>query len=342
MIDLLKLMCIENDPNLFSLKVHHGGAFTYVLGPKRTRAPRRAYKCGNADWFDDVDADGFSMIEVSDKGLESLRADIDVLDMLSYVHKFKLIEVFIEHHVDTSVIDIDDEEYSTQESDGLGSGNAGLGRHESEGIGNDNVDDVNVGLGNDNVDENDNVYEFDPVFSYQDTNHDNVDDVNIGSRNDNVDDVNVGSGNDNVDKEGSDNSEDHDDSKDSKDSDFECDLKDRINDVHVHMEMFREHTDPNVEWVGPTKSMPELELELLKALDGTERRKALEKLAKCHKPVDGKLYSEYFYVSETFANKELIKDTVTRISVEQMRQLYLTRNDNERLRAKCEGVVPVF
>ncbi|GKG02317.1 hypothetical protein Tco_0307022, partial [Tanacetum coccineum] len=88
---------------------------------------------------------------------------------------------------------------------------------------------------------------LDPVFSYQDTNHDNVDDVNIGSRNDNVD------------KEGSDNSEDHDDSKDSEDSDFECDLKDRINDVHVHMEMFREHTDPNVEWVGPTTSMPEVE-----------------------------------------------------------------------------------
>nr|GEV77324.1 transposase, MuDR [Tanacetum cinerariifolium] len=230
-----------------------------------------------------------------DKGLESLRANIDVSDMLNFVHKFKLIKVFVEYPVDTSVIDIDDQEDSdnirnANESDGLGSGNAGLGRHESEDIRNDNVDDVNVGLGNDNEDE------FDPLFSYQDTNHDNIDDVNIG--NDNVDDVNVGSGNDNVDIKGSDNSEDHDDSEDSEENNFECDLKDQITNVHVHMEMFKEHTVPNVEWVGPT--------------------------------------------DETFANKELIKGTMTRISVGQMRQLYFTRNDNERDMAKCRGVVPMF
>nr|GEY14893.1 hypothetical protein [Tanacetum cinerariifolium] len=33
-----------NDLNLFTLKVNHGGVFTYVYGPKRTRAPRRVYK----------------------------------------------------------------------------------------------------------------------------------------------------------------------------------------------------------------------------------------------------------------------------------------------------------
>ncbi|GKG01379.1 hypothetical protein Tco_0306084, partial [Tanacetum coccineum] len=86
-------------------------------------------KGGNADWFDDVDADGFSVLEVSgmvkelgyenpqmkfyykkptadlDKGLEPLSKDIDVLDMLSYVNKYKLMEVFIEHLVDNSVMD---------------------------------------------------------------------------------------------------------------------------------------------------------------------------------------------------------------------------------------------
>nr|GEW55923.1 transposase, MuDR [Tanacetum cinerariifolium] len=117
-----------NDLNLFTLKVNHGGVFTYVYGLKRTRAPRRVYKGGNADWFDDVDVDGFSVLEVSgmvkelgyenpqmkfyykkptadlDKGLEPLRKDIDVLDMLSYVNKYKLIEVFIEHPIDNHVI----------------------------------------------------------------------------------------------------------------------------------------------------------------------------------------------------------------------------------------------
>nr|GEY15342.1 hypothetical protein [Tanacetum cinerariifolium] len=91
-----------NDLNLFTLKVNHGGVFTYVYGPKRTRAPRRVYKGGNADWFDDVDADGFSVLEVSGMVKE---LDIDVLDMLSYVNKYKLMEVFIEHPVDNSVMD---------------------------------------------------------------------------------------------------------------------------------------------------------------------------------------------------------------------------------------------
>ncbi|GKA15794.1 hypothetical protein Tco_0695541, partial [Tanacetum coccineum] len=55
----------KNDPNLFFIKVNYGDGFSYVYGPKRTRAPRRVYKGGNADWFDVVDADGFSVIEVS-------------------------------------------------------------------------------------------------------------------------------------------------------------------------------------------------------------------------------------------------------------------------------------
>ncbi|GJT05955.1 hypothetical protein Tco_0840417 [Tanacetum coccineum] len=219
---------------------------------KRTKAPTRVYKGGNVDWFDDVDANGFSVIEVSIMRKE--------LDMLSYVHKFKLMEVFIEHPVDTYVLDTDHEE----DSDDLGNG---LGTHESEGIrsananvdefdlvfsyldtNHDNVDDVNVGLGNDIVDE------FDPLFSYPDTNHDNVDDVNVSLRNDNVDEFDHL-----VDIEGC-YSEDSDD---SEDSDFECDIEDQINDVHVDMEI---EIDSDKDEVG--------------------RKKALKKLAKCHKHVN--------------------------------------------------------
>nr|GEX31488.1 transposase, MuDR [Tanacetum cinerariifolium] len=155
----------ENDPNLFSLKVNHGGGFSYVYSPKRTRAPRRVYKGRNADWFDGVDADGFSVIEVSgmlkglgyenpnikilykkpasdlDKRLKPLSKDIDVL-LLNYVHRFKLIKLFIKHPVDKcvldkSVIDLDQEDNSF--IDGLESSNAGLGTHESEALENDNA-----------------------------------------------------------------------------------------------------------------------------------------------------------------------------------------------------------
>ncbi|GJR20491.1 hypothetical protein Tco_0969018 [Tanacetum coccineum] len=147
----------KNDPNIFSLKIKHGGGYSYVYGPKRTMALRHVYKGGNADWFDDVNADGFSVIEVSGKGLGPLSNDIDVLNLLSYVHKFKLIELFIKHLVDTSILntfvmDLDHEDdcddlgssnvgLGTHESDGLESGNDGLGSHESDGLesGNDGL-----------------------------------------------------------------------------------------------------------------------------------------------------------------------------------------------------------
>nr|GEZ20850.1 hypothetical protein [Tanacetum cinerariifolium] len=272
----------ENDPNLFSLKVNHGGRFSYVYGPKRTRAPRHVYKGGNADWFNDIDVDGFFVIEVLDKGHEPLSKDIDVLDLLSYVRKFKLIELFIKHMVDscvldTSVIDLDHED--NRVSDGLESGNVGI--------------------------ENDNVEELDPLFSYLNTNHH----IRQSSSDDN------------------DKIDDTEESDESKDSDFECDIEDRIDDVYVDMEMFTKNTDPSEEWVGSTDDIDPND-------DEAKRKKALRKLSKGRKPVDGQLYTKNYYVSETFPNKEMIKYMVTRISVVNRRELYLTKKDKERVRAE--------
>nr|GEY47325.1 transposase, MuDR [Tanacetum cinerariifolium] len=233
----------KNDPNLFSLKVNHGGRFSYVYGPKRTRAPRHVYKGGNADWFNDIDVDGFFVIEVLDKGHEPLSKDIDVLDLLSYVRKFKLIELFIKHMVDscvldTSVIDLDHED--NRVSDGLESGNVGI--------------------------ENDNVEELDPLFSYLNTNHH----IRQSSSDDN------------------DKIDDTEESDESKDSDFECDIEDRIDDVYVDMEMFTKNTDPSEEWVGSTDDIDPND-------DEAKRKKALRKLSKGRKPVDGQLYTKNYY-----------------------------------------------
>ncbi|GJR27357.1 hypothetical protein Tco_1103589 [Tanacetum coccineum] len=60
------------------------------------------------------------------------------------------------------------------------------------------------------------------------------------------------------------------------------------------------------------------------------RKKALRMLAKKHKPVDGNIYSENFYCGQTFANKELIKQMVSRLAVENRRQLWLSKNENRR------------
>ncbi|GKE02548.1 hypothetical protein Tco_1390531 [Tanacetum coccineum] len=342
----------KNDPNLFSIKVNHGGGFSYVYGPKRTRAPRRVYKGGNADWFDDVDADGFSVIEVSgmlkelgydnpnikihykkptsdlDKGLEPLLKDIDVLDFLTYVKKFKLLELFIEHPVDKCVIDesvIDVDGLDNDNVDGLESSNAGLGTHENEALDNDNVDGLessNAGLGthenealdNDNVDlETDGIdnmeEELDPLFSYPNINHEkgqSSEHISSPLRDAEGSDDNE----DGYENEDSDENENSDENEDSEDSDFEVPLEDKIDDVDVDMKMFKENIDPSVEWVGSTEPhtqavadnndedvYEECDLDDFNSdIDPNDveaqRKKALSKLRKCHKPVDGHIYTE--------------------------------------------------
>ncbi|GJY48964.1 mutator type transposase [Tanacetum coccineum] len=307
---------------------------------------RHVYKGGNADWFDDVDVDGFSVIEVSgmlkelgyenpnvkilykkptsdlDKGLEPLSKDIDVLELLSYANKFKLIELFIEHPVDKCVIDKSalENEYAgleTHECEALENDNAGLGTNEGEGIENDNV-----GLGTQESEgiDNDNVEELDPLFSYPNTNHQKgQSSEHISSPHRNA--------------EGSDDNEESDDteeSEESEDNDFECDIEDRIDDVDVDMKMLKKTL------------ILDFDSDIDPDDDEAERKKALRKISKSHKPVGGHLYTENFYISQTFPNKEMIKDMVIRISVEKRRELYLTKNDKERVRAECRGLVPIF
>ncbi|GKE81016.1 hypothetical protein Tco_1551016 [Tanacetum coccineum] len=87
-----------NDPNLFSIKIHHGGYFT--------NPPNREYKKGTFNYFDMVDVDLFLVIDLDDMlyqlgygkkdimhyhykilnnsldyGLLALASDVDVNDM---------------------------------------------------------------------------------------------------------------------------------------------------------------------------------------------------------------------------------------------------------------------
>nr|GEX87214.1 hypothetical protein [Tanacetum cinerariifolium] len=137
-----------------------------------------------------------------------------------------------------------------------------------------------------------------------------------------------------------------DESEDNDDNDFDVELKDRIEDVEVDMGDFRKYTDENVKWVGPNevpvKDTQPVEAEVFEDLDLKDfdsasdpydidgnRKKALKMLARKHKPVDGNIYSEIFYCGQVFANKELIKEMVGRLAVENRRQLWLSKNDKE-------------
>ncbi|GJZ91253.1 hypothetical protein Tco_0663180 [Tanacetum coccineum] len=209
--------------------INHGGTLT--------SPPNVRYRGGKANWFDDVDADSFSAIEVQtmvkdlgydnkdlqfyykipnsnlDIGLKPLSCDKDVMEMCNYVSKFS--------GSNTGKTPMVIEE---------------IDRTDSSVASEDRIEDARA-------------------------------------------------------------------SEDSDDSDFDVGEEDRIEDVDVDMADFRKHTNGNVEWV-------EYDNEC-------ERKKALKKLAKTHKPVDGQMYTENFYVGQTLANKQLIK-------------------------GMCRGLVPVF
>ncbi|GJU97414.1 hypothetical protein Tco_1326685 [Tanacetum coccineum] len=103
------------DGNLFSLKIHHGGFFT--------EPPGRCYTNGTFNYVDFVDSDLFSVMELQemlktlgypmkknkmyyhfkipnsnlDYGLQALGNDADVINLVRYIDKYRLIEVYIEH-----------------------------------------------------------------------------------------------------------------------------------------------------------------------------------------------------------------------------------------------------
>ncbi|GKD41873.1 mutator type transposase, partial [Tanacetum coccineum] len=257
-----------NHPTAFTLKINHGGQLTCP--------PNVRYIGGKSNWFDDVDADTFSTIEVQ--------------TMITLVS-------------------------------------------------NEDIDN-----------------EFDPLFSYPDNNtyKDRPGGSNVGKSPSGSNDGKRPSVIEDVD--GSDSSAASEDSEDSDDSEFDVGDEDRIEDVEVDMDDFRKHTDENVEWVECNEEEVQVpppfdyeEVDLEDFGSGTEsddleceRKRALKKLAKAHRPVDGQMYTENFYVGQSLANKQLIKEMVSKLSVAQRRQLWFTRNDKTRMRAECRGLVPVF
>ncbi|PWA73581.1 transposase, MuDR, MULE transposase domain protein [Artemisia annua] len=247
-----------------------------------------------------------------DTGLYMLNNDNDVLGLIKHVDKCKLIELYVMYPVDLPKI-TDPNEVPNLEED------------------------------------------FDPFFC--DLDPENGESSARPKQTDPNDNPSVSEPN-NADGVVSDHSKQSDGSEESSDSDASDDRGNIIDDVEVDMEDFRKHTDANVEWVGCNEAQDEPveqnepclgEEDLEEFGSGTDsddpecnRKRALKKLANQHKPVDGKFYSDNFFVGQSFGNKGLIKEMVTGISVDSRRDIYLTRNDKTRVRAECRGIVPVF
>ena len=364
-------LCSGKFPTVFCLKINHGGAFT--------SPPKVRYKGGKVNWIDTIDSERFSVVEVAtmmeelgyengssgmdffyklpntdlDNGLRKLETDKDVLELMTHVSKYKVIDLYVVHCVSKNlelalVENVADDRQDVLEND-------------------DNVvvDDVSedewlrdclkkVGRLNKNVGQSSrNESPSVEVCSEHgsDSEHGSYSGERYNGSGSEHGYTDNGSGSDNES-----NSDDSGASDDSDDSDFVVDEEQMMNIVEVDMAEFKKNIDKNSEWIGCAENIEEDnevvqedEVDNDELYSGTdsdvecERRKALRKVARMHKVSEEKsIWKEIFFIGQQFASSKLIKEMVTRVAVEQRRQLWLKKNDKVRVRVVCKGKTPTF
>ena len=313
-----------------------------------------------------------------DNGLTKLEIDKDVLDMLNYVDKYKVMEVFVDHSVSKEPKSVDE---------GMGIGQTTQPK-DQDSLGDDD-NDVEVDVSEDEWLQN--TLKKLPRLSkdakkdlgqssrnksmvvevVKEGENDKEDGAGQSSMNETIV-VEVDKDDEDVNEDGADtsNSEqgsntekdlDSEEGSDSDDSEFIVDEEHMIDDAEVDMDEFYRNTDGNVEWIGCTditekvtvvddETVDEVDHEAFDSLSDSDdevgvRKKALRMVARKEKAKvasGGPIWKENFYVGQQFANSQLIKQMVSRVAVEQRRQLWLKKNDKKRVRAVCRGQVPNF
>ena len=66
------------------------------------------------------------------------------------------------------------------------------------------------------------------------------------------------------------------------------------------------------------------------------------KMNKANAQMSGTIWKENFVIGQKFTSTKMIKEIITRVTVEQRRDLHLKKNDKLRLRCLCKGKVPQF
>ncbi|GJU45557.1 hypothetical protein Tco_1202823 [Tanacetum coccineum] len=213
--------------------INHGGTFTSPLMIR--------YKGGKVNWVDDIDSDIFSIVEVTsmmkelgyenscmayyykkpntylDNGLTELDVDKDVYEMLMYVDKFKVIELYTVHSVNKKHVFI-------QEPLVLGT----TSEPNEPDIGSGSEAEVDVS-------EDEWLQEALKKLPIKSKKGRQPSRKEVGSEN------------------GSDSSS----GSDSEDSDYFVDEENLLDDVDVDMTKFKSHTNPDVEWVGCKETVVE-------------------------------------------------------------------------------------
>ncbi|KAJ9548458.1 hypothetical protein OSB04_021001 [Centaurea solstitialis] len=148
-------------------------------------------------------------------------------------------------------------------------------------------------------------------------------------------------------------------SEDSGDTDFTFDDDEFDYMAEVDMSSFHENVDWEAEWVGNETANSEDELgetcdspmdfeDFDSDSSGnfeSARKRELRKLKKIHKQQlkeDSTTPDCSFFVGQSFATKEEVKNRITMHSVHSRRDIKIIKNDSLRIRAICNGQIPVF
>ncbi|GKD18287.1 hypothetical protein Tco_1207445, partial [Tanacetum coccineum] len=338
----------EKDPGLFSLKIYHAGKFKYV-------DDKRKYVNGLVAYVDWCDIDKFSVHEIHgvmeklgyvngdpiyyhylipgtnlDMGLRALGNDLDVRGLGSTVvieempsstpvaKPTKTKRLLLEY---TPTVNVEDQVVANENA-------------------NETVDGIMQELLSMN-------YEFDPFGCEQE-------ETRVVT---NEPEETLVEGETVLDGEEDSGTEEDE----SDDEDYLFDEDTYLEEVNVDMADYHFNIDADVEWIRHSESVQEPEYDVnsddLDVIDtdnfksGTDsdddgiekvRRKKLKHIKKAKESEDNIVHKHFFFVGQTFASADDVKERVRLHSIETRRQLYLAKNDKVRIRAKCFGRNPVF
>ncbi|GJT51519.1 mutator type transposase [Tanacetum coccineum] len=296
-------------PNIFSLKIHHGGKFT--------SRPNRKYVSGKVAFVDMLESkelnievlhkivkmlkypakqSQFYQFKIPNKtldwGLRALGKDDDIVNLIKYVSEHKVIDVYIEHH-ESLVESLD------------GDNEQGIEGDSQQGIEVDIEGDNEMGSeGDDEGSDGDNEIDRDQGSD------------EIGSYHSIEMVADQGS-----DEMGSEHGGDEEEFSDHDDDNI-VDEEHIIDELEVNMEGFRFSVDDDLvlETLHPEVNVTENDLEVLDfdSFDSdigddsdSERRAALRKLKKEGKQNAAKSrITNYFFVGQEFPNKEEAKKRI--------------------------------
>nr|GEU77663.1 5'-nucleotidase domain-containing protein 4 [Tanacetum cinerariifolium] len=317
---------------MFTMRIHYGGRFT--------KLPRRKYVEGEIAFVDLIKIEHCnigildSVLYYSfgykeklfyhykipckglDIGLRLLSSDSDIAYMLQYVHKHKIMDVYVEH--DKSVVD------PSLNVDEAGPSNI---------LGHEN----NVGADEGNYDEAENE-DIGDVEDYE---------ANNGSKSKEGEAEDKGQNKEEDEDLGEREKEDEGDEEDEHIDDI-VDEEHIVDELEVEMDGFMfavkgKNEDP----MQLRLNTNETNLEVLDFYsfesdkdDDKEgsRRKGLRKL---RKKAANSTSTTSFYVGKEFPNRDATKEMVRSHGVETRRNIMIFKNDKIRIRAKYFGVVPV-